>query len=165
MAPARRRAAKQPVSYQESDSNEDSEEDDSFVSSSDESSPPPVRARRAARNSPPTATSSTTTARTRRQPRKTYTEDVSDLEDDSDFSRQELADVDDDAGGKAPAPKTRAAAPLRARGRQQKSGRTTASPRKAPRRRMFPESSPPAVTPRVRQGLSYSSARRQEQVN
>lgn len=154
MAPTRRRAAKQAVSYQESEPEleDEEQEDDSFSESSDAS--PAPRLQRSRQRLPSAATSSTA-ARPLRQPRKTYTEDFSESETDSDFSSRGLMDVEDDANTATGIGTQRIrTAASRTRGRPRKKA-TGASPRKPPRRRMFPESSPPAVTPRIRQGTSY----------
>jgi hypothetical protein len=147
MVPPRRRLAQQ-VSYRESDS-EDEEQDDSFADSSDGSPEPRPRTRRTKPKVPVVSAESNTAVQRRRLPRKTYTEDFTETDNDSDFSSDERIDVDEHL---TVAAKTKAVriAPSKPRGRpaRRTGASVTASPRMAAQRRAYdPPTSPPPFIP------------------
>jgi hypothetical protein len=143
MVPPRRRPAQQ-VSYRESESELDDEQDDSFAESKDERIN--SRPRQTRRKSPPVR-GSNNAARTRRQPRKTYTENFTERENDSDFSSDERSYIDDDVA----AVEKRSLRPTTSKPRGRPARRTTASPRKPPQRQEYVAPTPP----RRRLGMQY----------
>lgn len=160
MAPPRR-AAKQAVSYQESESNDESSDAD-FSETSERDEPRPQAPRRKQAPSRAVASPSSAAVRTRTKPRVAYAEDFnSELENDSDFVSDEEVDAgaEDDRGGAEKVQKLRTTAP-RTKGRSpRKATNAAALPRKPRGRRPMPESSPPAITSRIRKGMRVADPR------
>jgi hypothetical protein len=136
MVPPRRRLAQQ-VSYRESESELDDGQDDSFAESKEEGIKK-SRPRQNRRKSPPVR-GSNNAARTRRQPRKTYTENFTERENDSDFSSDERMDIDDDVA----AVEKRNLRPTTSKPRGRPARRTTAFPRKPPQKQEYVAPPPP----------------------